>query len=178
MTFWPALAASTVARFIGSREFRWPKSYWRVDRSDFSHFSTALKKLARDKMACALGLVDFFGLVVHLMAFESIYNFIIRIFDFMTLFSILRVLYHSARWTFLRAGLGLLVAARAAAQNIALGEHDPFFSSKIAFWRVSGVHLSHLCHVLYKMARYFHSCLLYTSPSPRDQRGSRMPSSA
>ena len=24
----------------------------------------------------------------------------------------------------------------------------------------------------------FHSCLLYTSPSPRDQRGSRMPSSA
>ena len=25
---------------------------------------------------------------------------------------------------------------------------------------------------------YFRSCLLYTSPSPRDQRGSRMPSSA
>ena len=25
---------------------------------------------------------------------------------------------------------------------------------------------------------YFKSCLLYTSPSPRDQRGSRMPSSA
>ena len=25
---------------------------------------------------------------------------------------------------------------------------------------------------------YSHSCLLYTSPSPRDQRGSRMPSSA
>ena len=24
----------------------------------------------------------------------------------------------------------------------------------------------------------FHGCLLYTSPSPRDQRGSRMPSSA
>ena len=24
----------------------------------------------------------------------------------------------------------------------------------------------------------FHYCLLYTSPSPRDQRGSRMPSSA
>ena len=24
----------------------------------------------------------------------------------------------------------------------------------------------------------FHPCLLYTSPSPRDQRGSRMPSSA
>ena len=25
---------------------------------------------------------------------------------------------------------------------------------------------------------HFHICLLYTSPSPRDQRGSRMPSSA
>ena len=25
---------------------------------------------------------------------------------------------------------------------------------------------------------FFYSCLLYTSPSPRDQRGSRMPSSA
>ena len=25
---------------------------------------------------------------------------------------------------------------------------------------------------------YFNNCLLYTSPSPRDQRGSRMPSSA
>ena len=25
---------------------------------------------------------------------------------------------------------------------------------------------------------FLHSCLLYTSPSPRDQRGSRMPSSA
>ena len=25
---------------------------------------------------------------------------------------------------------------------------------------------------------YFEGCLLYTSPSPRDQRGSRMPSSA
>ena len=28
------------------------------------------------------------------------------------------------------------------------------------------------------MAQYLASCLLYTSPSPRDQRGSRMPSSA
>ena len=29
-----------------------------------------------------------------------------------------------------------------------------------------------------EMARRFYNCLLYTSPSPRDQRGSRMPSSA
>ena len=27
-------------------------------------------------------------------------------------------------------------------------------------------------------AKWLHICLLYTSPSPRDQRGSRMPSSA
>ena len=30
----------------------------------------------------------------------------------------------------------------------------------------------------YPTIKYFMSCLLYTSPSPRDQRGSRMPSSA
>ena len=29
-----------------------------------------------------------------------------------------------------------------------------------------------------KNIRYLYGCLLYTSPSPRDQRGSRMPSSA
>ena len=30
----------------------------------------------------------------------------------------------------------------------------------------------------YQCAEHRHACLLYTSPSPRDQRGSRMPSSA
>ena len=41
-------------------------------------------------------------------------------------------------------------------------------------------------HILYLLTVYYfykataiqHTCLLYTSPSPRDQRGSRMPSSA
>ena len=32
--------------------------------------------------------------------------------------------------------------------------------------------------VLQKLQRFDWACLLYTSPSPRDQRGSRMPSSA
>ena len=32
--------------------------------------------------------------------------------------------------------------------------------------------------VVVEMSAWFASCLLYTSPSPRDQRGSRMPSSA
>ena len=31
---------------------------------------------------------------------------------------------------------------------------------------------------LTQLRRHWESCLLYTSPSPRDQRGSRMPSSA
>ena len=30
----------------------------------------------------------------------------------------------------------------------------------------------------YAFYEHVHGCLLYTSPSPRDQRGSRMPSSA
>ena len=33
-------------------------------------------------------------------------------------------------------------------------------------------------HSLYLSSNAFGDCLLYTSPSPRDQRGSRMPSSA
>ena len=32
--------------------------------------------------------------------------------------------------------------------------------------------------LIYYLWKYSYSCLLYTSPSPRDQRGSRMPSSA
>ena len=36
--------------------------------------------------------------------------------------------------------------------------------------------ISHEMHIDYLKQKY--SCLLYTSPSPRDQRGSRMPSSA
>ena len=36
----------------------------------------------------------------------------------------------------------------------------------------------HLFQSLMEVFFYYHPCLLYTSPSPRDQRGSRMPSSA
>ena len=39
------------------------------------------------------------------------------------------------------------------------------------FWRPEEVSLQ-------KDRGDYHTCLLYTSPSPRDQRGSRMPSSA
>ena len=38
--------------------------------------------------------------------------------------------------------------------------------------------LAQQAHVVLKQSAQIHACLLYTSPSPRDQRGSRMPSSA
>ena len=41
--------------------------------------------------------------------------------------------------------------------------------------RIAGVTALHTTHTELNLGR---SCLLYTSPSPRDQRGSRMPSSA
>ena len=42
--------------------------------------------------------------------------------------------------------------------------------------RQSGKSISSVVYLLWYAV--FHPCLLYTSPSPRDQRGSRMPSSA
>ena len=50
---------------------------------------------------------------------------------------------------------------------------DVLTDSKVAGKTVVVVH-----HDLATAAEYFDFCLLYTSPSPRDQRGSRMPSSA
>jgi len=48
----------------------------------------------------------------------------------------------------------------------------------IGYWRQT-TKIPHLGHVLLSTwASLFYICLLYTSPSPRDQRGSRMPSSA
>ena len=45
--------------------------------------------------------------------------------------------------------------------------------------RESGVEIGDMTKAdIQKMTTEYQSCLLYTSPSPRDQRGSRMPSSA
>ena len=41
-----------------------------------------------------------------------------------------------------------------------------------------GLEIPILARILSRSATWKDSCLLYTSPSPRDQRGSRMPSSA
>ena len=45
-------------------------------------------------------------------------------------------------------------------------------------WRRSGDALSYLRKPNQGNVDVYWTCLLYTSPSPRDQRGSRMPSSA
>ena len=49
-----------------------------------------------------------------------------------------------------------------------------FFQNTINQWSVNGIEVRKLC----ASCDEFDICLLYTSPSPRDQRGSRMPSSA
>ena len=43
---------------------------------------------------------------------------------------------------------------------------------------MGGCTLIDVMFILRKSRQAFSDCLLYTSPSPRDQRGSRMPSSA
>ena len=48
---------------------------------------------------------------------------------------------------------------------------DSFFGGKLAFEQ------RFYCPEFLKLNQVYY-CLLYTSPSPRDQRGSRMPSSA
>ena len=80
-----------------------------------------------------------------------------------------------------------------AAGLIRLGPEDTAVGNGQVFGRLSAVD-SHVAHILVTevarvagrvafvihvcFALLFRVCLLYTSPSPRDQRGSRMPSSA
>ena len=48
--------------------------------------------------------------------------------------------------------------------------------SIILIGNFDGLHLGH--QKLFRLAKKYKNCLLYTSPSPRDISGSRMPSSA
>ena len=64
------------------------------------------------------------------------------------------------------AAIGLLVASRAQTLETASGLMNLVM---LPMWTLSGIFFSY---------QRFPDCLLYTSPSPRDQRGSRMPSSA
>ena len=56
---------------------------------------------------------------------------------------------------------------------------DEYVLEILKFFPKGGSKTTHLVHkLLYAALIEARSCLLYTSPSPRDQRGSRMPSSA
>ena len=55
---------------------------------------------------------------------------------------------------------------------------EMMLSDAESFVRCQGVFDPSLFDRRLQKAATFLSCLLYTSPSPRDQRGSRMPSSA
>ena len=57
-------------------------------------------------------------------------------------------------------------AAKAAAENLSARFGDAGVTSEV------------VAHSAGKKFDFVRICLLYTSPSPRDQRGSRMPSSA
>ena len=79
----------------------------------------------------------------------------------------------------LTAAAGLALAPAAFAERASDGE------VKIIYWQAPSIlnpflsggtkDVESASLVIEPLARY---CLLYTSPSPRDQRGSRMPSSA
>ena len=48
----------------------------------------------------------------------------------------------------------------------------------LTLWSSSDFHHALAMAVIILISHWLYCCLLYTSPSPRDQRGSRMPSSA
>ena len=64
--------------------------------------------------------------------------------------------------------------------RLTLAGHKPLFS--VALSLSKGQYLGLIVNSLWRyfcyLALFYIVCLLYTSPSPRDQRGSRMPSSA
>ena len=65
----------------------------------------------------------------------------------------------------------MLLNAFKVLRRVASKEVTLFFSSPVAY-----IFLAAFAAV--SLFVFFWGCLLYTSPSPRDQRGSRMPSSA
>ena len=78
------------------------------------------------------------------------------------------------------------ISKRVAAENklsgamvsvYAVAENYPDLKADSVFQKLMG-ELSDVENKLAAARRFFNNCLLYTSPSPRDQRGSRMPSSA
>ena len=62
--------------------------------------------------------------------------------------------------------------------NLFMGTGGNFFEPGTAVVSVNNENGVATLNMMKQLASYMHPCLLYTSPSPRDQRGSRMPSSA
>ena len=79
-------------------------------------------------------------------------------------------------------GLGILFAVAAGIGTAVLGYVDRTDWIQVAFYSVAVVAIIlwgwHFFLVRWSYRSLVKDCLLYTSPSPRDQRGSRMPSSA
>ena len=77
------------------------------------------------------------------------------------------------------AALALLAAAPVHAQDVDANMAIPFYNTAHAVQGLYGQWFSPQAKAAQASAQALNqACLLYTSPSPRDQRGSRMPSSA
>ena len=91
---------------------------------------------------------------------------------------------------FIRFILNIMIAVVATQHLAAQGQSDQIDSVSLMLYKVKGKTYSNgiIEDKLYKLRDYFNqypttaskfkNCLLYTSPSPRDKRQSRMPSSA
>ena len=74
--------------------------------------------------------------------------------------------------------VGMLLPAFQRARESNCGQRDPVGSGFELEENVAVVEQPNDVAGLVEQLNEWHRCLLYTSPSPRDQRGSRMPSSA
>ena len=71
-------------------------------------------------------------------------------------------------------GTGLGAIGVAIAMKAVFGAFEPTWAAKL----VASMFLAAAILIFWSARNQACNCLLYTSPSPRDQRGSRMPSSA
>ena len=89
-----------------------------------------------------------------------------------------------SKWLVIGGGMmGLKVANDLLdkGQDVTVAEAAPSFGGLASPWKLGEVTWDRFYHVSLLSDTYLRdllTCLLYTSPSPRDQRGSRMPSSA
>ena len=80
--------------------------------------------------------------------------------------------YLESRMTYLAPNLSILIGAQLASKLIALA------GNLVTLSQMPSCNIAAMGHDKRVLQGMSMACLLYTSPSPRDQRGSRMPSSA